>query len=45
MKPPPGFSPSDNKLSLEEALIQLANNTNQFMTETKTNFQNQVVAI
>ena len=45
MKPPLGFSPSDNKSSIEEALIQLANNTNQFMIETKTNFQNQATAI
>ena len=42
MKPPPRFSPLDNKSSPEEALIQLAKYTNKFMTETKTNIQNQV---
>ena len=38
MKPPSEFSPSNNKSSLELALIQLANNKNKFMTKTKTNF-------
>ena len=44
MKAPLKFSTQENKSSLEE-LFQLANNTNQFMTETKTNFKNQSDAI
>jgi hypothetical protein len=33
------------KSKLEEAMTQLANNTSRFMTETKTNLQNQAASI
>jgi len=33
------------KSRLEEAMTQLANNTNRFMTETNTNLQNQAASI
>jgi len=33
------------KSRLEEAITQLANNTNRFMTETNTNLQNQAASI
>ncbi|CAL2240361.1 unnamed protein product [Prunus armeniaca] len=40
-KPPPGFLPQEKKINLEDALTQLTMSTTQFMTETKTQFQNQ----
>ncbi|XP_022858334.1 uncharacterized protein LOC111379224 [Olea europaea var. sylvestris] len=48
LKPPPGPSSSDppkEKSTLEEAMAQLATNTNRFIIETKTNFQNQAASI
>ena len=35
----------DKNADLEDIVRQMANNTNQFMTETRTNFQNQAAQI
>ena len=40
-----GFQPQEKKTDLEAALLQLTNNTDKFMTETRTNFQNQAAQI
>ncbi|XP_021808589.1 uncharacterized protein LOC110752280 [Prunus avium] len=44
-KPPPGFPPQEKKINLEDALTQLTMSTTQFMTETKTQLQNQSASI
>ena len=46
---PPRFplqiQPQEKILTLEEEMLQLVNNTNKFMTETKTQLQSQVFSI
>ncbi|CAL9018499.1 unnamed protein product [Prunus brigantina] len=44
-RPPPGFLAQEKKINLEDALAQLTMSTTQFMTETKTQFQNQSASI
>ncbi|XP_020417839.1 uncharacterized protein LOC109948603 [Prunus persica] len=44
-RPPPGFPAQEKKINLEDALTQLTMSTTQFMTETKTQFQNQQASI
>ncbi|CAL9012887.1 unnamed protein product [Prunus brigantina] len=44
-RPPPGFLAQEKKINLEDALSQLTMSTTQFMTETKTQFQNQSASI
>ncbi|CAL9016475.1 unnamed protein product [Prunus brigantina] len=44
-RPPPGFLAQEKKINLEDALTQLTMSTTQFMTETKTQFQNQSASI
>ncbi|XP_020426537.1 uncharacterized protein LOC109950815 [Prunus persica] len=44
-RPPPGFLAQEKKINLEDAVTQLTMSTTQFMTEIKTQFQNQSVSI
>ncbi|XP_021831504.1 uncharacterized protein LOC110771504 [Prunus avium] len=44
-RPPPGFPAQEKKINLEDALTQLTMSTTQFMTETKTQSQNQSASI
>ncbi|XP_021831329.1 uncharacterized protein LOC110771347 [Prunus avium] len=44
-RPPPGFPAQEKKINLEDALTQLTMSTTKFMTETKTQFQNQSASI
>ncbi|XP_020425758.1 uncharacterized protein LOC109950616 [Prunus persica] len=44
-RPPPGFPAEEKKINLEDTLTQLTMSTTQFMTETKTQFQNQQASI
>ena len=42
---PPQSQPEEKISALEEAMLQLVNNTNQFMTKTKTQLQSQASSI
>ena len=44
-RPPPGFPAQEKKINLEDVLTQLTMSTTQFMTETRTQFQNQQASI
>ncbi|KAH9697798.1 hypothetical protein KPL71_023761 [Citrus sinensis] len=45
LKPPPGFQSQENKSNLEDTITQLTTNMSQFMTKTKSTFQNQAASI
>ncbi|KAH9686774.1 hypothetical protein KPL70_014506 [Citrus sinensis] len=45
LKPPLEFQSQEKKSNLKDALTQLTTNMSQFMTKTKTTFQNQAASI